>query len=61
MGARFNWFLLRLMWIFSPTVAVVAVAVLVNGAVAAAVLLLAIAAVMAAGGYRVRGQRRFPD
>ena len=57
---RWNWFLLRMMWLQTPVTVVIALALLVQGQIAAGGLVAAIAIVMAVAGYRTRGQR-LPD
>jgi hypothetical protein len=60
MGERLNWSLLWVLWFCWPRTLVVAVAVGLTGHLAAAAVVVAIAGVMAAGGYRARDQRRSP-
>lgn len=55
-----NWFLLRVPLVFSPLALIAGLAALVQGWAAPGALFLLMAAVMAAAGWRTRGQRQPP-
>ena len=57
---KLDWFLLRLLWVLSPLPLIAGIAEFVWGSAVAGVIFVVMAAVMAAGGYRTRGQRRMP-
>ena len=58
--ANLDWFLLRLMYVFSPLPAIGAIALAIQGEFALAAVLLAVALVLFLGGRRTRGQREPP-
>ena len=58
---KLNWFFLRVLWLFSPAVLILALAALAQGWLAAAGVFAAMSLVMAASGYRTRGQRFGPS
>jgi hypothetical protein len=58
--ANLNWFLLRVMYVFSPLPAIAAVALAIQGEFGYAAVMLTIAVVLFLGGRRTRGQRQAP-
>jgi hypothetical protein len=58
--ANLNWFLLRVMYVFSPLPAIGGIALAAQDEFAYAAVLLAVALVLFLGGRRTRGQREAP-